>query len=275
MLVLRNGVAGLAGKKPAALGSPRGRSRHWSSAGVRLLSTQVGCRTAVSYIAKADVHARRPPTGSRPRTSFHGRTSTFQYPSGVVQAAGGGQHMEYLMADGKVLGCGGNANGQLCNGTTTDSLTPTPLVESGLPAPVKAISSGSNTTALLLTDGEVWTCGDNNHGQLGEWNDSHERHPRLVALPGAAPMVYAGGNGSATGTMVAVLTDGTVEAWGDNTSGQVGAGSASKAPVKLPHQATALPAATPGSAQPREPTRPTCSTRPAISTPSATTPTGR
>lgn len=161
--------------------------------------------------------------------------------SDVVQVAGGGQHMEYLLGDGTVEGCGGNANGQLCNGTTADSTVPTPLDESGLPAPVASISAGSNTTALLLTDGEVWECGDNNHGQLGDGTTSTSTVPVHVPLPGPAATVYAGGNGSANGTVISVLTDGTVEAWGSNSSGQVGVGTSSKAAVKLPHAATALP----------------------------------
>lgn len=164
--------------------------------------------------------------------------------SDVVQVAGGGQHMVYLLADGSVVGCGEGSNGQLCQGQFADSETPVEADLSGLPAPVASISAGSNSTGLLLTDGEIWSCGTNAHGQLGDGTTKNRDTPVQVQLPGPAVSMDFGGNGVADGTAIAVLADGQVWTWGSDSHGQLGHGVASHIPGSHPHQVTGLPAAT-------------------------------
>ena len=161
--------------------------------------------------------------------------------TGVVMAAGGGGHMEYLLSNGTLAGCGTDRHGQLCDGRTTptDDTATTPELAM-LPAPIASISAGNNTTAALLTDGEVWECGVNNHGQLGNGTLANSDTFTRVRLPGPAASVYAGGDGIHDGSALALLTNGAVYGWGDDNDGQLGNGSTATA-VKRPVKASALP----------------------------------
>jgi alpha-tubulin suppressor-like RCC1 family protein len=162
--------------------------------------------------------------------------------SDVKQVAGGGGHMVYLLDDGTVEGCGKDSKGQLGNGSTNNTSVPVKMDLSMLPSPVASISSGSNTTAVLLADGEVWECGDNNYGQLGNGTTDNADKLTQVRLPegSVATAVYAGGNGVANGQALAILSSNAVYGWGDNQQGQLGMGTTS-AVVKVPRLASALP----------------------------------
>lgn len=93
---------------------------------------------------------------------------------------------------------------------------------------VVEISSGGSHDMALRADGTVWTWGRNTHGQLGD-NDEAQTDSlyfrdrnQPAQVPGLSEMVAvaAGENHS-----LALKADGTVWAWGDNMSGQVGDGS--------------------------------------------------
>jgi alpha-tubulin suppressor-like RCC1 family protein len=160
--------------------------------------------------------------------------------SGVIAAAGGGTHMTYLLANGTLEACGQNNDGQLGNGTTTDSLKPVKV--KGLPSsPVASISAGPSSTTALLADGQVWDWGENNYGQLGDGTRTNSDLPVRVPLSGAATEVYAGGDNQTNGQSLALLTNGQVWGWGNNKAGQLGNG-ASKTVNTRPLEATALPA---------------------------------
>jgi alpha-tubulin suppressor-like RCC1 family protein len=73
-------------------------------------------------------------------------------------------HTVYLKTDGTVWAWGNNSNGQLGDGTTTQSTSPVQV--SGL-SNVTAIAAGATHTVALKTDGTVWAWGDNSNGQLG------------------------------------------------------------------------------------------------------------
>ena len=142
--------------------------------------------------------------------------------SGVVAIAAGASHSMALKSDGTVLTWGNNNSGQLGNGTTTDS--PTPVTVSGLGAGsgVIAISAGSAFSVVLKSDGTVLTWGNNASGQLG--NNS-------APTDSATPVVVSGLGGVAAvaagdAFMVALNSTGTLKAWGNNSSGQLGDGTA-------------------------------------------------
>jgi len=89
--------------------------------------------------------------------------------------------MMITMPDGSVTvkTCGSNTNGQLGNGTTTDSNIPvTPI---GLPINIKDIACVSSITMQLLTNnGDLWTWGYNGQGQLGNGSTTDSNVPILV-----------------------------------------------------------------------------------------------
>ncbi len=162
--------------------------------------------------------------------------------AGVVAAAGGGSHMLYLLSNGTLEACGNNADGQLGNGTTTDSFRPVTVV--GLPSsPIVAISAGQATSLVLLANGQVWTWGENQYGNLGDGTTTNSDVPVQVDLPSAAAQISAGGDGNGNGQSLALLTDGTVYGWGNNRWGQLGTGTTATVDT-VPVPATALPPGT-------------------------------
>ncbi len=103
---------------------------------------------------------------------------------------------------------------------------PTPVVPIPMQVPeltnVKAISAGAGFGIALKQDGTVWTWGSNVHGQLGVDNRNTQDAPHPIQVPGVsgATAVSAG-----RGFSVALISDGTVWAWGLNSSGQLGDGT--------------------------------------------------
>jgi alpha-tubulin suppressor-like RCC1 family protein len=160
--------------------------------------------------------------------------------SGVVSVAGGAGHAEYLLSNGSIVGCGQNQDGQLGNGTTSNSTTP--VTVEGLPVgpTVTQISAGNLTTSAVLSDGTVWMWGDGEYGQLGNGTKTNSDIATQVALPSAAAQVYSGGNVTTDGQSLALLQNGQVYGWGNNAYGQLGDGT-TKTNNTVPVLASALP----------------------------------
>ena len=85
--------------------------------------------------------------------------------------AGGANHSLALKNDGTVLAWGLNQDGELGDGTNTDSSTPVEVKDpndpSGYLSGVKALATGSSQTLALKDDGTAWAWGANERGQLG------------------------------------------------------------------------------------------------------------
>jgi len=152
--------------------------------------------------------------------------------------ATGGEHT--CIAEGGAVECwGANGSGQLGDGTHTMRLTPVSVV--GLPGGVAGLTAGRFHTCALLTDGSISCWGDNRFGQLGDGTGVDRSRPTpVVALGGPATAIAAGSYHTC-----ALLTDGTVECWGDNTTAQLAAAYLDESrvpqPVEgLPARATAI-----------------------------------
>jgi alpha-tubulin suppressor-like RCC1 family protein len=85
-----------------------------------------------------------------------------------------------------------------------------------------AIYAGKEHTVALKSDGTVWTWGDNTYGQLGVDPSTTPQSADPVQVPGLSNVkaVAAGGY-----HCFALLHNGDVYAWGDNTYGQLGDGT--------------------------------------------------
>ncbi len=157
--------------------------------------------------------------------------------SSVIAIAAGYDHTVALVnsSGGTVWTWGHNANGQLGNGTQTDSNIP---VQVGGLTSMMAIAAGNAFTVALQSvrlDSQVWAWGSNNNGQLGNGNTTDIWSPVSVSgLSSTGAIGIAAGYDHA----VAMKTDGTVWAWGGNSNGQLGNGTTSGSVI--PVQVTAM-----------------------------------
>jgi alpha-tubulin suppressor-like RCC1 family protein len=143
--------------------------------------------------------------------------------TGVVNISTGHYHTLALMGDGSIRAWGFNAMGQLGDGTTTRRLSPVTVRNIG-PAFGNAavdVVGGRDMSLALMADGTVRAWGGGANGELGNGtNPTRQTTPVTVSsLSGVVEL--AGGRNHA----LALKSDGTVWAWGLNTSGQLGNGS--------------------------------------------------
>jgi alpha-tubulin suppressor-like RCC1 family protein len=143
--------------------------------------------------------------------------------SGVAAVAAGAYHSLAVKSDGTVWAWGANAAGQLGVGTTT--LSHFPLLVQNLSG-VAAVAGGAWHSLALKSDGTVWAWGLNNSGQLGD-GTTIERHTpvQVENLSGVAAVAAGGGDDWVPAFSLALKSDGTLWAWGDNAFGQLGDGT--------------------------------------------------
>ncbi len=134
--------------------------------------------------------------------------------------AGGYDHSLALKDEGTVLAWGLNQDGQLGDGTNTDSSTPVQVKDpndpSGYLSGVNAIAAGGGHSLALKSDGTVWAWGANESGELG--NGANASSPAPVRVGDLSEEVKAIAAGSSHS--LALKNDGTVWAWGDNRASQ-------------------------------------------------------
>ena len=141
-----------------------------------------------------------------------------------------------LLADGHVMCWGDNSSGELGDGSVTGPdncfLGPypcgtVPVEVAGITDAVQ-ISVNGGTACALLAGGQVYCWGSNEFGQLGQGtstgpstcSNGEACSPTPVEVLTNAIQVAAGDSANC-----AVLQGGTVECWGDNTSGELGNGA--------------------------------------------------
>ena len=138
--------------------------------------------------------------------------------SNITAVAAGSSHSLALTQTGQVYAWGANGSGQLGDDTSTGKTSPQ-LVPNL--TDVIAISAGSSTSYAVKSDGTVMAWGYNGSGQLGDGTNTSRAVPTAVVnVTGVVVAISAGSNFA-----VALRSDGTVAAWGDNTYGQIGIGS--------------------------------------------------
>ena len=159
---------------------------------------------------------------STPYPFLPGRTVPLPVPglSGVVAIGAGEEHAFALKSDGTVWGWGNNGDGALGDGATSGMRT-SPVQVPGLSGVVK-IAGGAYHTAALKEDGTVWAWGYNSYGEAGNGTTS-PMQPTPVQVSGLSGVVAIAAGSYHT---LALKNDGTVWAWGNNSSGQVGNGTA-------------------------------------------------
>jgi alpha-tubulin suppressor-like RCC1 family protein len=137
--------------------------------------------------------------------------------SGVTAIAAGWVHTCALTNAGGVECWGDNGNGQLGDGTTTDSSTQVNVT--GLSSGVTAIAGGNNFTCAVTSSGGVECWGVNNFGQLGNGTGTDSYIPvNVTGLSSGVTAITAGGS-----LTCAVTSSSEVQCWGDN-GGYIGNG---------------------------------------------------
>lgn len=140
---------------------------------------------------------------------------------GAAEISAGVSHACALLTNGAVKCWGNNSFGQLGDGTTSSSVTNTP-VDADLPEGATAIATGSLFTCALTTVGGVKCWGDNVFGQLGDGTIEQRSLPAQVSgLTSGVGGIGAGGGGS-FGHACALLAAGGAMCWGNNEYGQLG-----------------------------------------------------
>ncbi|KAL1138806.1 hypothetical protein AAG570_008868, partial [Ranatra chinensis] len=139
-----------------------------------------------------------------------------------VQLIGGEQTLLAVTPDGKVYATGYGAGGRLGIGGTDTVLTPT-LIDTLQTVFIKkvAVNSGGKHCLALSADGEVFSWGEGDDGQLGHGNKSMCDRPCLIeALHGKQVIdIACGGAHSA-----AITIHGELYTWGKGRYGRLGHG---------------------------------------------------
>lgn len=171
-----------------------------------------------------------PNPGSGPEA---GGTNVSDALPGVLfeRVASGRSHGLAVTTDGEVYSWGQQENGRLGNGNNTDAevKNPAPIQAGAIPAGVTAldVAAGNYASAVLGSDGNVYTFGRNADGELGIGTPGT---PVDSAVPVEAMVGPAIGNAPITqidaglNFFVALDANGNVWAWGENEEGQLGRG---------------------------------------------------
>jgi alpha-tubulin suppressor-like RCC1 family protein len=164
--------------------------------------------------------------------------------SEFATALAGAEHHSCLLADSANVYCwGDNVDGDVGNNSTT--LASLPQLVQGLSG-AAAIAAGGFFTCATRADGGASCWGANSTGELAAADtvDHHTATPVIatfinVPLRGLVPLALLNVTAIATGTpsaldarehACALLANGTLRCWGDNSAGEIGNGTTTNQP---------------------------------------------
>lgn len=176
----------------------------------------------------------------------------------VISVGVGGFHIAALKADGTLWTWGSNDCGQLgIDGRTNKKMRiahkkfPYQSVPKQVLDNVAAVAAGEYHTAAILSDGTLWTWGDNSYGQLGTGGEKDQKN--VIGNPcrktPAKVMDDVAAVAAGLDHTVILKTDGTLWTCGANGYGQLGIGTSKDkpdekkmTPVKVMDQVAAVSA---------------------------------
>jgi len=137
----------------------------------------------------------------------------------ISQVSSDGNHSIFLDTNGNVYSCGRSNYGQLGHGNTSNKSTPTKIQY--FSNNISQVSAGGLHSIFLHTNGNVYSCGRSNYGQLGHGNSSNKSTPTLIQyFANNISQVSAGDNHS-----IFLHTNGNVYSCGRGSKGQLGHGA--------------------------------------------------
>lgn len=198
------------------------------SEGTKLEYTRTGsgyCLTASSEKARANYYYDKSNAAIQQGVceGHDGYTGEENGDTGVTAiSAGGGQTC--VIASGKAYCWGENFNGQLGDGTTTQSSAPVAVTTSGVLADktVTQISAGGTYTCAIASS-NIYCWGRNSSGTLGNGNRTNSPLPVAVRTDGA----LAGKTVTsidASNSHTCAVASGQAYCWGQGTGGALGIG---------------------------------------------------
>src|SRR5881394_1946045 len=150
----------------------------------------------------------------------------------VVSIWGGARGTVILKSDGTVWTWGANFGGKLGIGSFTTNRILVPVEVHGIGNvdylhSISAIMGGEVHNVAVKSDGTVWAWGSNFQGQLGDGTTNDAALPVQTGLGSVPPLTPVTKLGGRTYWNLAVKSDGSMWAWGMNSSGQIGNGTVS------------------------------------------------
>ncbi|XP_070789239.1 RCC1 and BTB domain-containing protein 2 isoform X2 [Pituophis catenifer annectens] len=142
---------------------------------------------------------------------------------------GSGPHVVLATTEGEVYAWGHNAYSQLGNGTTSHSYIPCQISTNLVNKKVIEVACGSHHSMVLTADGEVYSWGYNNSGQIGSGSTANQPIPRRVT--GCLQNKIAINIACGQMCSMAVIENGEVYVWGYNGNGQLGLGNGGNQPT--------------------------------------------
>ena len=129
--------------------------------------------------------------------------------------AAGYAHTVAIKSDGTLWAWGYNYAAQLGDGTTMNKSSPEQI---GTDNTWVSVAAGTYHTVAVKADGTLWAWGYNGYGELGDGGTTnHSSSPEKIGTDSTWASVAAGSDHT-----LALKSDGTLWAWGDNRDGQLG-----------------------------------------------------
>ena len=171
---------------------------------------------AVTQQATPEPPASRPAIESPPTPVIPAPAPAVATSWARARVVAGGMHTCMITADGRAFCWGGNDRGQLGNGGT--SRTPSPSVVA-IDVRFTMLAVGLSHSCGIARGGVAWCWGANDHGQLGDRTEAQHGTPSRVAGSHTFTTIAVGASHSCA------LDDvGAAWCWGSNAQGQLGAG---------------------------------------------------
>ncbi|WP_276829394.1 InlB B-repeat-containing protein [Bifidobacterium coryneforme] len=151
-------------------------------------------------------------------------------------------------SDGQLYAWGDNAQGQLGDGTTSQHTTPVRVAKpDGTDSTFTWVQAAAGRThsAAVGSDGQLYTWGDNTHGQLGDGTTTRRTRPVKAARPNGTDTGFTWVRAAAGGGYTMALgSDDNLYAWGTLTGGlgDTGRTASSSRPVRVALPQDAPPA---------------------------------
>ncbi|MBI0070969.1 InlB B-repeat-containing protein [Bifidobacterium sp. W8115] len=161
----------------------------------------------------------------------------------AIQVSAGSWHSLAVGSDGYTYAWGLNEDGQLGNNKSRNSSVPVRVCDPANPTDTSKglqtvqVSGGGDHSLAVDKDGQTWSWGRNDHGELGNGTTTSTRSanpiPARVRYPANARAVAATQVSAGTFHSLAVDKDGNIWAWGYNYFGQLGNNTTSNRPIPV------------------------------------------